>query len=932
MEKTKLTFGKKVPLVDNDGLHEMFERSGMVFLKAGKHPIDLLWFNSAADRGLEVYYNGPDLPRQQIPDSALFHAQVDPAGTNTHFVNGLNYSCYESGMTNGVLPPDFSALPAVKTGTVPNFDINVTTRSNDVALEFTGYVELTRDGLYSFSTRSDDGSRLFVGEPQRRLEVIGMAPMPPPHRFIISQFLSEGEQNRWSEVEGLVTFVSEQPDGIELQLSSEAGHMRVKVTDGPAGAPMFLLNNQVRATGVCLGAGVAEGQRVAGAMLVASWKQIELLQVAADYWTESPLAPIGSLLTNQPAWTNEAIVRVQGKISAAAPDQPLLVEDETGQISVEGIQVAPESVGVQVELLGKVDRRSTNAVLQGGFYREMVQSSGTNTQTLPLLTSAKQIQYLSRAEASRGYPVRVRGVIISTVGWHQSFVLQDLTHGIFVRGLPEGADNARQLGDFYQVEGVTDPGDFAPIIVAERVTYLGVGRMPDPIRPNRDQFINGSLDGQYVELQGVVTAVEPNGVTLLTLAGKYRVDLADVLSGDLRPYENALIRIKGCCYAVWDSQTKQITIGEIRIRNASINVDEPAPADLFSAPVKSAAELLLFDAKASALKRVKVSGQIVHERAGEYFHDEWHQRAEVFPQGRPSRCGRETAWKWWVFRNLGEPLPSCGRQSCARPESLRCRKPAGSRRNTLLKGELGRHAGADRIANWWAAHRRDGQELELQTGPRTFMARLGTNAGPVSSAALGEPAAVDRSVCRPRRRPGRGREIDSFELLLNAPADVEVLQLPSWWTFQRALMVVGVLAGALLLAFAWISGLRRQVEQQTRKLKNEIEEHKLTETQLIKEIEERKRTQAELEEKKVSLENEIEARKQMEKEIEHVHRQLLDTSRQAGMAEIATNVLHNVGNVLNSVNVSTNLLAREREEVQGVQPPPGRGHVAGTRP
>jgi len=39
MEKATLIFGKKVPLVDNDGTHEMFERSGMMFLKAGKHPM-----------------------------------------------------------------------------------------------------------------------------------------------------------------------------------------------------------------------------------------------------------------------------------------------------------------------------------------------------------------------------------------------------------------------------------------------------------------------------------------------------------------------------------------------------------------------------------------------------------------------------------------------------------------------------------------------------------------------------------------------------------------------------------------------------------------------------------------------------------------------------------------------------------------------------
>src|SRR4029077_1885635 len=59
----------------------------------------------------------------------------------------------------------------------------------------------------------------------------------------------------------------------------------------------------------------------------------------------------------------------------------------------------------------------------------------------------------------------------------------------------------------------------------------------------------------------------------------------------------------------------------------------------------------------------------------------------------------------------------------------------------------------------------------------------------------------------------------------------------------------------------------------------------------------------------VAAKNEfITALKQAEVERENLHRQLLETSRQAGMAEIATNVLHNVGNVLNSVNVSTELI------------------------
>ncbi|HSY43288.1 MAG TPA: ATP-binding protein, partial [Candidatus Acidoferrum sp.] len=51
--------------------------------------------------------------------------------------------------------------------------------------------------------------------------------------------------------------------------------------------------------------------------------------------------------------------------------------------------------------------------------------------------------------------------------------------------------------------------------------------------------------------------------------------------------------------------------------------------------------------------------------------------------------------------------------------------------------------------------------------------------------------------------------------------------------------------------------------------------------------------------------------KKTEAELAQTHKRLLDTSRQAGMAEVATSVLHNVGNVLNSVNVSTSLIAEK---------------------
>lgn len=63
----------------------------------------------------------------------------------------------------------------------------------------------------------------------------------------------------------------------------------------------------------------------------------------------------------------------------------------------------------------------------------------------------------------------------------------------------------------------------------------------------------------------------------------------------------------------------------------------------------------------------------------------------------------------------------------------------------------------------------------------------------------------------------------------------------------------------------------------------------------------------------------IDALGRAEREREQLHRQLLDASRRAGMAEVATGVLHNVGNVLNSVNVSATLLSDQLRRSKGAK-------------
>ena len=78
---------------------------------------------------------------------------------------------------------------------------------------------------------------------------------------------------------------------------------------------------------------------------------------------------------------------------------------------------------------------------------------------------------------------------------------------------------------------------------------------------------------------------------------------------------------------------------------------------------------------------------------------------------------------------------------------------------------------------------------------------------------------------------------------------------------------------------------------------------------VVRDITERRRAEAEIRKLNEELEQRVIERTT---QLEETHRQLVDTSRRAGMAEVATDVLHNVGNVLNSVNVSATLI---REKV-----------------
>jgi signal transduction histidine kinase len=463
-------------------------------------------------------------------------------------------------------------------------------------------------------------------------------------------------------------------------------------------------------------------------------------------------------------------------------------------------------------------------------------SATPQTNQLPTLTSAEQIHRLSRQEAATSRHVLIRGVITCTLLPFGAAVVQDGRAGIYINNVNASSGDLPQVGDLVEVEGTTDQGDFAPRVQASRIKRLGAGEMPAPVHPYWDQLINGSLDTEFVELEGIVTSVLTNGVVLRTHDGKINVRVYDTNEGtngvSLKNSENALVRMRGCLFASWNGVTHEVKVNEIWMYNPSVSITEPAPADLFADALKSVPDLLMFDPRASALRRVKVSGQVMHQRQGEYFAMDGVMGFRFIP-GKPVDFAAGDLVEVVGFPSLTGPSPVLEEAIARKVGVAPLRDPRPLNPEELFKAE--NDAVRVKVEAVVLNASQDRRTLELQAGLHRFVARFDEPKLESGSASVNFPIGSRLQLTGVYAGNGGNRpasdDVASFELLLNSAADVQMLALPPFWTLRRTLVLVGVLLGVLALSLVWIRLLRHEVQQRTVQLQNEVHNREQAERQ-----------------------------------------------------------------------------------------------------
>ena len=805
------------PLISNDGVHVGMEKSANLFLSAGMHPISIEWFNSLGDFGLKLDCMGPKMPRQTVPDVMLFRAATNMNGLP---VQGLDYSVYEG---NWQWLPNFLKLSASRQGSTTNFNLQVRTRDTNVAVVFSGYFKAPRDGDYTFWLNSDDGSKLYIRNHPLKLDVVGKRDLPVPQVISPGQALLEEREYQWSEMEGVVTRVSEIERGVGVELTSGMGRAYLKVVNGDYNSLSALLHSRIKCTGISQNAGTIDGQ-VVPSLLVPDVRNIVLMEVNANRWAVIPVLAIQSLLQTNLLQTNETLVHVSGTVVVDSQNGFPVIEDKTGKLALKFSQSFPAS-GEEVEALGWLEREGNNVFMRGGVYRVLSQPITGSTNGLPLLTKVIQIKSLSRQEAQRRYPVKIQGVVTAKIGG--DFVIQDSTWSVYTYwvGIP---GELPRLGDYWEVEGVSSV-DFAPDVAVRRATYLHVGILPEPLRPTRAELINGSLDTQYIEVQGIATLIEAdrltsvNRLTLLTREGRVRLQLQDIDTNILNNLEGALIRVRGVAASIHDANQMMTLpmVASLRLFNVSINIDEPAPVDPFAISLKHVPDLLYFDARADALRRIKINGQVLHEQQGEYFLLDGGNGIRFDPKspvnlqtgdlvevvGFPDMSGPSPILHEALVRVTGKaPLPVAKHLS----------------EDEILNGKFDATLVSLRARLIGMNMDHSEQTLELQAGTRSFVARLANKQDALPDILPGSLLELSGIYAGQGGDRAASRNIDSFELLLNSSADVRVLARPSWWTLRHTLMVVGGMMLVILAGMVWITLLHRQVEERSSQLAAEI--------------------------------------------------------------------------------------------------------------
>lgn len=485
---------------------------------------------------------------------------------------------------------------------------------------------------------------------------------------------------------------------------------------------------------------------------------------------------------------------------------------------------------------------------------------------LKQLTQIAEIRALSIDDARRALEVRVRGVVTLLDRFNslpQWLVLGDGVQSIWVEvsiardvGIWKDDDAKLErvvIGDELELEGVSHPGGYAPIVVLKRFKHLGSKALPEALKVATERLLSGQEDCQRIELQGVIQNIK------IPPAARDRVSLALLAQGqtfqvlvEQWPDINAAnlidaeVRVRGVFSPISNFRAEMVAL-RIRITGPDdIEVLSPPRENPFiNASRVTLDRLQPFSPLGNHAHRCVTQGIVTFSSPGEFFFvQEGGVGVKIEAPNTVVTVGERVEIAGFVDMSrmvaslTGAVVRILGSERVPDPIFTTAGKLFQPRKviewsrvvESDFDGRLVRLRG--RLRRIDTAYAKNTLQLQVDMGNLNSTAHLvGLNSADeavINSWAEGsemELTGVCETAFVKSAIPSMPR-VAGFDIWLRSTEDVRVIQKPSWWTSQHLTMALLASVFAFLIVFVWGFTLRRSLRVRAARLENVMSHHR----------------------------------------------------------------------------------------------------------
>ncbi|MEY4484746.1 MAG: hypothetical protein RL693_2198, partial [Verrucomicrobiota bacterium] len=268
-------------------------------------------------------------------------------------------------------------------------------------------------------------------------------------------------------------------------------------------------------------------------------------------------------------------------------------------------------------------------LLLPGYFRAWAQANP------PPLTTVAAVRVLSLEEASKQLPVKLRGVITYYEPQRHLTFLQDATGGTYIHAIwnitePAQYKGPLQPGTLIEIEGITNPGRFAPFPMATDsskgliVRVLGEAPLPKPLRPVRGELIDPKFHSQWIEVEAFSRSIHIEKQRLvieLVFGGR---SFEAYVPGDWRESDlpqtlvNSDLRIQGVFGSIFNEERELIGVQLFVPSLNHVEVIDEGLINAFAQPQRALKEIMQFNP--GMAERMRVTGTITRSEPGRGFY------------------------------------------------------------------------------------------------------------------------------------------------------------------------------------------------------------------------------------------------------------------------------------------------------------------------